>query len=61
MNKHTGTLFVFLAALLYSIGGLCIKVIPWSGMSINGGGTALAPGVLGGYLAVLRHSGRPGA
>ena len=27
MKKHTGTLFVFLAALLYSIGGLCIKEI----------------------------------
>ena len=44
MKKHTGTLFVFLAALLYSIGGLCIKVIPWYGMSINGGRTAIAPG-----------------
>ena len=33
MKKHTGTLFVFLAALLYSIGGLCITVggppSPW--------------------------------
>ena len=55
MNKHTGTLFVFLAALLYSIGGLCIKVIPWSGMSINGGRTAIALVVLGVYLAVIRH------
>ena len=58
MNKHTGTLFVFLAALLYSIGGLCIKVIPWSGMSINGGRTAIALVVLGVYLAVIRHRPR---
>ena len=58
MNKHTGTLFVFLAALLYSIGGLSIKVIPWSGMSINGGRTAIALVVLGVYLAVIRHRPR---
>jgi beta-galactosidase len=37
MNRsQKGTLYVFLAALLYSIGGLCMKVIPWSGMAING-------------------------
>ena len=34
--ERRGVLFVFLAAALYSIGGLCIKVIPWNGMSING-------------------------
>lgn len=50
-----GTLFVFLAAVLYSIGGLCIKVIPWNGMSINGGRTAIALVVIGGYLALTRH------
>ena len=58
MKKHTGTLFVFLAALLYSIGGLCIKVIPWNGMSINGGRTAIALVVIGAYLAVIRHRPR---
>ena len=58
MKKHTGTLFVFLAALLYSIGGLCIKVIPWNGMSINGGRTAIALVVIGAYLAVIRHKPR---
>ena len=58
MKKQTGTLFVFLAALLYSIGGLCIKVIPWNGMSINGGRTAIALVVLGAYLAAIRHKPR---
>ena len=58
MNKHTGTLCVFLAALLYSIGGLCIKVIPWNGMSINGGRTLIALAVIGIYLAVIRHRPR---
>ena len=53
-----GTLYVFLAAVLYSIGGLCIKVIPWNGMAINGGRTAIAVAVIGLYLAVTRHRPR---
>ena len=57
-NARTGTLCVFLAALLYSIGGLCIKVIPWNGMAINGGRTAITLVVIGGYLAVIRHPPR---
>lgn len=58
MSKRTGTLCVFLAALLYSIGGLCIKVIPWNGLSINSGRTLIALVVIGGYLAVIRHKPR---
>lgn len=58
MNQRTGTVCVFLAALLYSIGGLCIKVIPWNGMSINGGRTLIALAVIGLYLAVIRHRPR---
>ena len=41
-KSQRGTLCVFAAALLYSIGGLCIKLIPWGGMAINGGRTAIA-------------------
>ena len=58
MSRRTGTLCVFLASLLYSIGGLCIKVIPWNGMSINSGRTLIALVVIGGYLAVIRHKPR---
>lgn len=54
-KESRGTLYVFLAALLYSIGGLCIKVIPWNGMSINGGRTAIALVVIGGYLWWVKH------
>ena len=54
-QNQKGTLYVFLAALLYSIGGLCIKVIPWGGMAINGGRTAIALVVIGTYLALGRH------
>ncbi len=53
--RQRGTLYVFLAAVLYSIGGLCIKLIPWGGMAINGGRTAIALVVIGLYLAVTHH------
>lgn len=53
--SRRGALFVCAAAVLYSIGGLCIKVIPWNGMSINGGRTAIALLVIGGYLIWTRH------
>lgn len=54
-RENRGALFVFLAAVLYSIGGLCIKVIPWNGMSINGGRTAIALVVIGAYLIWVKH------
>ena len=57
-GKRRGPLYVFLAAVLYSIGGLCIKVIPWSGIAINGARTAIALAVIGLYLAVTRHKPR---
>lgn len=54
-NGQKGTLCVFLAAVLYSIGGLCIKLIPWGGMAINGGRTAIALAVIGCYLIWVKH------
>lgn len=53
--ERRNTLFVFLAAVLYSLGGLCIKVIPWHGMSINGARNIVAVLVVGGYLLLTRH------
>ncbi len=46
---------MFLAAVLYSIGGLCIKLIPWGGMAVNGGRTAIALVVIALYLRIVRH------
>ncbi len=57
-KKPSGVLFVFMAALLYSIGGLCIKVIPWNGLSINAGRNLVAIVVIGGYLTATRHPPR---
>ena len=58
LEKRRGVLFVFGAALLYSIGGLCIKLIPWHGMSINGGRNLVALLVIGGYLIWTGHRPR---
>lgn len=54
-QQRTGVFCVFIAAVLYSIGGLCIKLIPWNGMSINGGRTFVALFVIGGYLILTKH------
>ncbi|MBM6895795.1 EamA family transporter [Pseudoflavonifractor capillosus] len=55
---HSGTLLVFLAAVLYSLGGVCIKVIPWNGMSINSGRNLIALVVIGAYLWRVGHRPR---
>lgn len=57
-QTRRGVLSVFAAAVLYSIGGLCIKLIPWNGMSINGARTFIAAFVIGGYLVLVRHKPR---
>ena len=54
-KRNQGPLLCFCAALLYSIGGLCIKVIPWNGLSINGARNIVALLVVGGYLLLSRH------
>lgn len=53
--ERRNTLFVFFAAVLYSLGGLCIKVIPWNGMSINSARNIVAIMVVGGYLLLTKH------
>ena len=45
-QPQKGALLVFVASVLYSLGGLCMKVIPWSGLAINGGRTAIALAVM---------------
>ena len=54
-KKQVGTLCVFIAAVLYSLGGLCIKVIPWNGLSINSARNIVALVVVGGYLILTHH------
>ena len=53
--ERRGTLFVFIAAALYSIGGLFIKLVPWNGLSINSARNMVSLLVIGGYLLLARH------
>ena len=53
--RRRGTVCVFLAAVLFSIGGLCFKVIPWNALSINSARNILALAVIAAFLAVTRH------
>ena len=54
-QQQRGILCVFLSAVLYSIGGLCIKFIPWNGMSINGARNLISIVVISCYLLLTRH------
>ncbi len=46
---------VFLASLLFSIGGLCVKLIPWQALAINGARNLIGVLVIGIYLLISRH------
>lgn len=53
--RQRGIACVFFSAVLYSIGGLCMKFIPWNGISINGGRNIIALVVIGAYLLLTKH------
>lgn len=55
MEEKKGNLLILIAALLFSIGGLCIKMIPWNGMAINGGRSLIACLILFTYLRLTKQ------
>lgn len=57
-SERSGVALVFLSAVLYSLGGVCIKVIPWSSMSINSGRNLISLVVIGVYLWRMGHRPR---
>ena len=54
LKNRKGPLFIIAASILWSFGGLCIKLIPWGAMSIIGLRSALAAIV----FAVYRKSAK---
>lgn len=48
-------LFILLTALCFSIGGICIKLIPWSVFAMNGARNLLGAMVVGIFLLVTHH------
>ena len=58
-EERKGVLFVFVAAVLYSLGGLCIKLIPdWSGLALKAGRNGIALVVYVIFFAATRHRPR---
>ena len=51
MKQSKGIFCVLMAALLFSIGGLCIKLVPWSPFAINGARNGKMQGIT---LAILQ-------
>ena len=48
-------LFVFLASVCFSTGGLFIKLVPWSALAINGARNLIGAAVIGLYLLITRR------
>ena len=54
-QKSGGIFFVLIAATLFSLGGLCIKMVPWSPLAINGARSFISVLVLALYLKITKH------
>jgi drug/metabolite transporter (DMT)-like permease len=55
MKHSKGIFYVLMAAILFSIGGLCIKLVPWSPLSINGARNLISAIIIGIYLKATHH------
>ena len=55
MKQSKGIFYVLMAAVLFSIGGLCIKLIPWSPLAINGARNFISVILIGIYLKATKH------
>ena len=53
--KNKGTLYVFISAICFSIGGVLIKLIPWNAMAISGMRNIFAMMVVLLYLIITKH------
>ncbi|MCF0150465.1 MAG: EamA family transporter [Firmicutes bacterium] len=54
-KKIPGPVCMVIAAILFALGGLLIKLIPWNALAINGARSILAVGILYGYCRLTHH------
>lgn len=54
-GKRRPVLFVFLASVCFSTGGLFFKLVPWSALAINGARNLIGASVIGIYLLLSGH------
>lgn len=55
MKQKNGAWLLALAAVLCSIGGVCIKGVPWTPLAINGARNAIAACITGAFLWRAGH------
>lgn len=56
MNKSLlGSIYVFVSAVLFALGGVLIKMIPWSPISIQGARSLFSLLVIGGYMLLTKR------
>lgn len=54
-NSLTGTIYVLLSAICFALGGVLIKFIPWSPMTIQGVRSIFSSVVIGSYMYYTKH------
>lgn len=54
-KKNSGVIFILLSAFLFSFGGVCNKLLPWSAFAINGARCLVGLIPLGIYMAAKKH------
>ena len=54
-EKNKGILLCMMSGLLFSIGGVCVKLIPWNAMAINAGRHLISFIIVGCYLVLTKH------
>ncbi len=54
-NRLRGTIFVLLSAMFFSLGGLLIKLIPWSSISVQGARSVFSSLVIGTYMIMTKR------
>lgn len=54
-NSLRGTILVLLSAICFSLGGVLIKYIPWSSVTIQGARSIFSSIVIGGYMLLNRR------
>ncbi len=54
-DKRRGTIYLLIMSLFFSIGGLCIKLVPWSALATNGVRCAIAAVIIYIYTRIVGH------
>ena len=55
MSNLKGTVYVLISAIFFSLGGLLIKLIPWSSISIQGARSVFSSLVIGSYMLMNKR------